>query len=604
MEKTLFLSVAILGLLTFGCLSSCQEVEFDVSPAVLQEHVFEQSFIKEFGKPSPDQTWDFYAQQMNAIRSNAGTTRATMAIDLPEVASPPDVDQPTTQDFKDIADSWEYSLEEGINNSRVGQNHFSLTSTGTFNIYAVNYGGGIEFHDKYNFIFGLIYIDQNDGQKYKMPLFHGGFNTEQGFAPTYSTWDNDNPEHWDSGNPGWGKEVSLPIGTRFYFYMEFTYVYDKWDNDRHGNEDPYWTPQWGHWVNDPSVGWWTWDNPEKNVDQSYVSNETPIFHNYFGQDIVYSTFGGNATLLYTTERVTADHAEQLMMIGLEDAWGLDGTNGAPDWMDLDYNDVVLVIDGELPLSDTKRFFMEDLSACDWDYNDVVIDVANNGITLRALGGTLPVWLYVKDKNGTESYTEELHKLLQDLQPQAEKHDLTLTYTRMINGEEKTFYKPIDVAANPGLWFDAVQIILWEISVDEDVPSTRLMEGELERFANPFVTNPIGDIKLLVGTEYGQSLSDAIERLPLDNDPTIQKLDFENYTNYSHLVELAQAGGIPAIWTGTTNVRWMKELQKITLGYHNFYGKGEKIDGFPQWWKTDVDDSYWYQFVGDVDPDAP
>ncbi len=42
------------------------------------------------------------------------------------------------------------------------------------------------------------------------------------------------------------------------------------------------------------------------------------------------------------------------------------------------------------------------------------------------------------------------------------------------------------------------------------------------------------------------------------------------------MELSEAGGIPAIWTGTTNVRWMKELTKITLGYKNFYGKGEKV----------------------------
>ncbi len=132
-----------------------------------------------------------------------------------------------------------------------------------------------------------------------------------------------------------------------------------------------------------------------------------------------------------------------------------------------------------------------------------------------------------------------------------------------------------------------------------------MEGELERFANPFVANPIGDIKLLVGTEYGQTRDEALERLPLSNDPSIQKLDFENYPDRSRLVELAQKGGIPAIWTGNTNVRWMKEFQKITWGYHNFYGKGEKdSDGFPLWWETDVDDNFWYQFVGDDDPDAP
>lgn len=603
MKKKNYLAFALLGSLAFGSLTSCQDEDFGVSTPVLQERAFEHSFIKEFGQPSPDQTWDFYALQMDALRSKGGATRATTAIDLPEVASPPDVDQPTTDEFKAIADSWHGSLEEGINNSRVGQNHFTLTSTGEFNIFAVNYGGGIEYDPQYNFMFGLIYIDQNDGQKYKMPLFHGGFNNAKGFFPTYSTWDNDNPEHWDSGNPGWGKKVNLPVGTRFYFYMEFTYVYSKWD-DRPENAPADWSPWSGHWVNDPSVGWWTWDHPAKNKEQEYVSNEVPVFHNYYDQDIVYSSYGGNSTLLYTTERITENHAEQLMMIGLEDAWGLDGTNGAPDWMDLDFNDVVLVIDGELPLSDTKRFFVEDKSAFDWDYNDVVFDVANNGITLRAVGGTLPIWLYVKDKNGKETYTEELHKLMQDLQPQAEKHDLILTYTLSTDDGEKTRYKPIDVAANPGIWFDAVQILTWAISVTEGEPTTRLMEGELERFANPFVANPIGDIKVLVGSEYGQSLSEALERLPLNNEPSIEKLDFENYENRPKLVELAQQGGIPAIWTGTTNVRWMKELQKITLGYKNFYGKGEKVDGFPQWWKTNVDDNYWYQFVGDVDPDDP
>ena len=264
MKKLLFLAVATFAILALGSLSSCQDEDFGVSTPVLQKRAFEQSFIKEFGKPSPDQTWDFYAQQMDAIHSKAGSTRASMAINLPEVASPPDIDQPTTQEFKDIANSWEISLEEGLNNSRVGQNHFTLTSTGEFNIFAVNYGGGLEFHDKYNFKFGLIYIDKSTGQKYKMPLFHGGFNREKGFKPTYSTWDNSNPEHWDSGNPGWGKKVNLPVGTQFYFYMEFTYVYNKWDNENYGNTDPNWTPQWGHRIEEEP--WWVWDNPEKNVD--------------------------------------------------------------------------------------------------------------------------------------------------------------------------------------------------------------------------------------------------------------------------------------------------------------------------------------------------
>ena len=75
MKKLLLLAVAIVGIFALGSLTSCQDEDFGVSAPVLQKRAFEQSFIKEFGKPSPDQTWDFYAQEMNAIRSNAGTTR-------------------------------------------------------------------------------------------------------------------------------------------------------------------------------------------------------------------------------------------------------------------------------------------------------------------------------------------------------------------------------------------------------------------------------------------------------------------------------------------------------------------------------------------------
>ena len=130
------------------------------------------------------------------------------------------------------------------------------------------------------------------------------------------------------------------------------------------------------------------------------------------------------------------------------------------------------------------------------------------------------------------------------------------------------------------------------------------EDEVALFANPFAANPIGDIQLLVGSDFDQTFSDAQELYALSNESSIEKLDFDDYQNRPRLVRLANAGGIPAIWSATTNVRWMQEFKKITLGYHNFYGKGEKVNGFPQWWKTNVDDTYWYQFDGDHDPDNP
>ena len=71
--------MAILGL---GTLTSCHDEDFDASTAVLQERAFEQGFIKEFGKPSANQSFDFYAQRMQSLRDKAGATRATMAIDF------------------------------------------------------------------------------------------------------------------------------------------------------------------------------------------------------------------------------------------------------------------------------------------------------------------------------------------------------------------------------------------------------------------------------------------------------------------------------------------------------------------------------------------
>ena len=583
MEKTLFLSVAILGLLTFGCLSSCQEVEFDVSPAVLQEHVFEQSFIKEFGKPSPDQTWDFYSLQMNAIRSKAGATRATQDITV----TAEDIDQPQTDDFKSLVDSWWDSLEEGNNNAHVGQNHYTLTSTGNFNIYAVNYGGGIETEEPRNLDFGLVYIDPEDNTHHEVPLFSTGF--KDGFEPTYKSWDGAAVN--DCGNPGWGKQVTIPEGVRFYFYLRHTCLFGTgWNAD-------------GSW------------NTTDTREQVFYSNQAPVFIDHDGNPMDYSlydgrSYEGNSTLLFTTERIdeSTGKDEQIMMIGFEDAWGLNGSNYTPDYLDLDFNDVVLIIDGELPVSDTKRFFIEDKSAFDWDYNDVVFDVSNTGIVLRAVGGTLPVWLGITDKTGVTTWTDELHQLLASKQHQEIHQNHKLYYERevMENGTlvTKKFYKPIDVAANPGLWLDAEPIVRWTNSEGTRLGINANGEDEVSLFANPFVSNPIGDIQLLVGSYYDQPFSEAQERYALSNESTIQKLDFDDYQDRPRLVKLANAGGIPAIWTANTNVRWMQEFKKITLGYKNFYGKGEIVNGFPQWWRTDVDDTYWYQFYGDTDPDAP
>ncbi len=603
MKKTLPIAIIATSLLGLGSLSSCHDEDFDVSTAVLQERAFEQNFIKEFGKPSANQSWDFYSQKMEAIRQGAAVTRATMAEgDLSE-----DINQPTNQYFKGLIDSWHTSLEEGLDNSRVGQNNYSLTSTGDFKIYAVRYAGGLEVGPEkvdlngntqspwddynipdYDFDFGIIY---NNGQTVPdtLSLFGKGF--KNGFSPTdpIPTF----PNSKAFGNPGWGKEVRLPKGTSFIFYLSYSYTWTSGDNSH-------------------------------TIRQTLYSDRTPEFTYAYRRNnawrestLDFPNYGGASTLLYSTEYIDPETGkdEQVMMIGFEDAFGLDGTHAPDDWDDMDFNDVVLIIEGELPEPTAKRFFVEDKSNFDWDYNDVVFDVMNTGIVLRALGGTLPVFLRVQDRlpGSTPQLVRkggiaELHELMQNLQPQTIHQNEELTYQRevMENGKKvmKTFYKPIDAASYEttgieGLWFDAVQVVTWT-SLGTSTNNTRLEEGEVERFANPLVTNKVGDVELVVLPEWQENYN-------LGEIASLSEFDFtgdDSNDARQKIIKMTDIGGIPAIWSGPVSINWVKEMQKITLGYPRFYGGGTTPEGStqPEWWADDEtkpnNSSYWYTFGGD------
>lgn len=595
MKKTLPIAIIATSLLGLGSLSSCHDEDFNVSSTVLQERAFEQNFIKEFGKPSANQSWDFYSQKMEAIRQGAAVTRATMAEgDLYE-----EIDQPTDTYFKDLIDSWHSILEEGLDNSRVGQNNYSLTSTGDFKIYAVRYAGGIETDSDYNLDFGIIYYQKNNnGQTVEkvLPLFGTGF--KQDWSPTDPI-----PGHpeWGNffGNPGWGKEVRLPKGTSFIFYLKYDYTF-------HNNNN----------------------TQSKTITQTLYSDRTPVFtctNRANGQwndhDRTYSDYGGASTLLYSTEYIDPETGkdEQVMMIGFEDAFGLDGEHNTDEYFDKDFNDVVLIIEGELPEPTAKRFFVEDKSNFDWDYNDVVFDVMNTGIVLRALGGTLPVFLRVQDRlpGSTPQLVRkggiaELHELMQNLQPQTIHQNEELTYQRevMENGKKvmKTFYKPIDAASYEttgieGLWFDAVQVVTWT-SLGTSTNNTRLEEGEVERFANPFVTNKVGDVELVVLPEWQENYN-------LGEIASLSEFDFtgdDSNDARPKIIKMTDIGGIPAIWSGPVSINWVKEMQKITLGYPRFYGGGTTPEGStqPEWWADDEtkpnNSSYWYTFGGDKPED--
>lgn len=191
--------------------------------------------------------------------------------------------------------------------------------------------------------------------------------------------------------------------------------------------------------------------------------------------------------------------------------------------------------------------------------------------------------------------------------QFEDHNKIKGLTFQWDGE--TFYKPIDVGAYainndcPGIWFDSVQIIKWTID-----DGTRLEynngRDEVALFAHPFSSDKVGDVELIVGSKYEDTLEDALARIAEeegDKPGSNRWLDSDANDKRPTISRFPANGDIPAMWTGTTNVRWMKELQKITLGYENFYGGGEVVNGVPQWWRSGLHDSFWYQFLGD-EPD--
>lgn len=526
MKKFFSFAVTAMAIFGLGSLTSCQDEDFDVSTAVLQERAFEEGFIKEFGKPSADQSWDFYAQMMESLRSEGAATRATM-VDAPTIrnANQPGDDDTAFQTL--LEEQIDRALKDGNDNSNVGQNTYSLVSTGEFKIYAVRYVGAIETSSTNNFRFGVAYINNN------------GYESRETLFSSHSVDSNNNPKL--------AKSVTFNKGDSFYFYIQYT---------------------------------------SNNTTRRYYSNQTP-YTTLNGTTYTYTNFGGTSTLLYSSEI----DGKQYMIIGFEDAWGYGNNrptgSSHPDY---DFNDIVIVIEGELPVPTSKRFFCEDLQSTDWDYNDVVFDVTSRGVVLRAVGGTLPVRLQITDKAGDTWTSTELHELMWSKQSAEEqrKHPIK-TFEK--NG--KTYYKPIRVGANPGLAIEAVSIgPVWDYpDMAGGGNGLALSDEEVIYFANPYAPadKKKGAVKLLVGTVDGEEIV----------------TDAQTVVNDGFTVIEPYVGVAPAIWTAPSSVRWMNERVKITEGYPKFYGGGATDDpttgGMPLWW-SDVVLGNTYQFSGDVDPD--
>lgn len=485
MKKTLPIAIIATSLLGLGSLTSCQDEDFDVQTAVLKEKAFENGFVKEFGQPSANQSWDFYAQKLQSVRD--AKTRATMAEPITCNVGTLQTNQTLSESMEAMLDSVLQVVPEERYNYTVGQHDYHLYSVGKFKISAVRYAGGIEIIEHYNFDFGLAYKDEN-GVEHPVNLF--GYHNMGG------------EEQSDFGNPKIAREVTLTEGAEFRFYLSY-------DGDN-GNHYTYWS------------------NVRPNDD-----------------------YEGTSTLFYGTPEGSNT---QVMVIGFEDMWERGSfLNIAPDY---DFNDIIIFIEGNLPEPSSKRFFAEDLASFDYDYNDVVFDVSNTGVTIRAVGGTLPVKLVITDKARNKTTTDELHKLMGDNQVNQDMKNLVSAnkvYYTDING--KPMYRPINVDdSKNGIKLEACRVpgMDWTAAA-----GNRLTKTEVEQFANTMAgSEKIGDVKLLVGSAYGVNPTE--ELVLLDAGETT-------------IIQYSSVGGIPSIWWAPVSVNWMQELTKITKGYKYFYG---------------------------------
>jgi hypothetical protein len=140
--------------------------------------------------------------------------------------------------------------------------------------------------------------------------------------------------------------------------------------------------------------------------------------------------------------------------------------------------------------------------------------------------------------------------------------------------------------------------------DEGENYTRLAEGEVEKFGNRMYdpTDPFkGTVELIVLPKYQSSYN--LEEISNYTALTNLESDANDKIPYK-IITATPPGGIPAIWTGPVSINWMKELQKITLGYQYFYGGSGEVDeaGKPiPWYENGLNSSYWYQYDGDSKP---
>lgn len=545
MKKYLSLTIVSLTFLGLGSLTSCQDEDLGVSTQTLKERAFDDAFVKQFGKPSANQSWDFYTQAVQSLGKGGAITRASGAgwSVTGYVAQPAYITPALVQQYDDF-------LPENDNNYTKGQTDYSLISTGdgNFTISAIWYGGGFETNtDVYGFNFYLHFKD-NDGNFQRELLFTGGDKNGN------KMW-NDNSDH-GFGNPGMAVDVHLDEGIEFWFEIEY------WQKANSSTKHHFYSNSDGHAIQ-------TYNYEKYPEYYRNATAETRFPYEYYRfrykERDYYHIYNGPSQLLYSAYEYGEDQISHFMVIGFEDCWE------DLDFLDFDYNDIVLYIDGDLPLPVAKRVLVEDLEQFDWDYNDVVFDIEYKRMVLRAVGGTKPVYLEFVDNDGNETVTEELHELM------AKHHRVVddegrVTYP-YANGAPKiegtNYYKPINVDASNGVDMMDALIKQWDDPLNDE---------QIQDMGTHH------DIIVLVGD--GEDQVEAYQ---------VSKTD----KNGNTVITYAAGAKGPAIIMAPVETRWMKELQLIKLGYPTFFDgrSGSGPDGVQTledyWFSVNVKTDYLY-----------
>ena len=454
MQNIKGISAIVMATLLVGSLASCHDEDFGASDAVLRERSFEQGFVKEFGQPAADQRWDFYAQMMEkrdaALASKEeeeGITRASSS----DFTFTPLSEQPAFIEKADLLGYLHSTFPEGVNNSSKGTRDYTMSYGGEFTISAIYYGNAQETYNNFEF----------------------GFAT---YPDTFLGW-----VRWF---------INFLLGN--YYFDRFPLFYES--NTSNIN------PGTAYTVSMRNI----------NVFDLYI--RVPRTRTGSASDYYYSAASQSMILkddsfTYYDEATNSNITTYYRMIGFEDNW----SNSS----DRDFNDVVVVISTTeqeiLPTPISARYFCEDKKSLDWDFNDVVFDVSNTGITIYAVGGTLPVKIRYTVANNTQT-TEELHELMG---------------VGKIEGTE--FYKPINVNASTGV--DHVNPVKINFS-------DRIDNDEVQAFKPTLIVS-------------GSTFSEV--------DP-----------NVNTEVQYNPSGSIPSIIQVPFGTLWMKELNKISKGFPTFY----------------------------------